>query len=362
MSMEKEFEQAWEQNKLERYNLAVLGATGVGKSTLINAVFGGDLARTGVGKPVTQHVSLYKNDEGTLGLYDFKGSESFDEMRGFVQNFKNIYRERVDEGEPIHGVWFCVKASDRRFDDAQRKLLDEINDLGVPVILVVTQTPFKPDIGFPPDVVEFLRFLADADLPIVSKEPIPVAAVDDHFLGTKAHGLDRLVEVSITAAPKGVAPALVAAQRIDLERKRSEANGAITLATVTATGIGATPIPMTDAALLAPVQLGMMRKVASIYGIPLTKDAGVTIATQLTVAAAGKAAATSLLKLVPGFGVVITGTIAGTFTAAVGYAWRAICELDYQEKLNLADMFEEGSVVDTMLGLVRENLTNLGKQ
>ncbi|NLH69727.1 MAG: hypothetical protein GX454_06060, partial [Brooklawnia sp.] len=55
MSLERELAGAWAKAELPRYNLAVLGATGVGKSTLINAVFGEDLARTGIGAPVTQH-------------------------------------------------------------------------------------------------------------------------------------------------------------------------------------------------------------------------------------------------------------------------------------------------------------------
>ncbi|WYX20332.1 GTPase [Achromobacter xylosoxidans] len=37
-----------------RVNILVAGKTGVGKSTLINAVFRGELAKTGAGKPVTQ--------------------------------------------------------------------------------------------------------------------------------------------------------------------------------------------------------------------------------------------------------------------------------------------------------------------
>ena len=39
---------------LGRFNLAIFGKTGVGKSTLINAIFGEEVARTGIGEPVTQ--------------------------------------------------------------------------------------------------------------------------------------------------------------------------------------------------------------------------------------------------------------------------------------------------------------------
>ncbi len=35
-------------------NILIAGKTGVGKSTLINSIFQGNLAETGQGKPVTQ--------------------------------------------------------------------------------------------------------------------------------------------------------------------------------------------------------------------------------------------------------------------------------------------------------------------
>ena len=41
---------------LNTLNIIVAGKTGVGKSTLINAVFRDKLAETGMGKPVTDHM------------------------------------------------------------------------------------------------------------------------------------------------------------------------------------------------------------------------------------------------------------------------------------------------------------------
>ncbi|MEJ1229857.1 MAG: GTPase [Galbitalea sp.] len=45
----------------ERANIALFGATGVGKSTLLNAIFGAPIAKTGVGDPVTQSTELFVN-------------------------------------------------------------------------------------------------------------------------------------------------------------------------------------------------------------------------------------------------------------------------------------------------------------
>jgi len=58
-----------------RFNLAILGDTGVGKSSLVNAIFGAERAKTGIGAPVTQGVDYHLSDDETFGVWDFEGFE-----------------------------------------------------------------------------------------------------------------------------------------------------------------------------------------------------------------------------------------------------------------------------------------------
>ena len=49
-------------------NILICGKTGVGKSTLINAVFGDHLAKTGIGQPVTQGIELIENPPNPIRI------------------------------------------------------------------------------------------------------------------------------------------------------------------------------------------------------------------------------------------------------------------------------------------------------
>ena len=67
------YERAAEQ--IGRANIAVVGNAGVGKSTLINAMFGFDIAETGVGRRVTKEIAYYEHPTGAVGFFDTRGIE-----------------------------------------------------------------------------------------------------------------------------------------------------------------------------------------------------------------------------------------------------------------------------------------------
>ncbi|HIT74091.1 MAG TPA: DUF697 domain-containing protein, partial [Candidatus Avipropionibacterium avicola] len=123
--------------------------------------------------------------------------------------------------------------------------------------------------------------------------------------------------------------ALIAAQQIDTKRKRAEAQRHIVIGAGAAAAAAASPIPFSDAAILVPIQLGMMARIAQIYKIKFERAALLAVASTTAATQVGRATFTGLLKLVPGVGTAAGGAIgagvASTFTFAMGQAWAVVC-------------------------------------
>lgn len=327
------FSKAWKDkaDEIGRFNLAIFGKTGVGKSTLVNAIFGTEIAQTGIGEPVTRQEHLYLHQSGTLGVLDTRGlevgkdnAELIAELRDYLHGMR-----RKPLPDQLHVAWYCVRAGDRRFEETEADFVRALHELGLPVIMVLTQVP-RSGGRVHPDAEALAARIADLRLPIADGLIHYTMALADEFTGQTAYGLQELLDATFRGAPAGVAHAITAAQRIDFGRKRERAEAAIKVATGAATTAGASPIPFSDAAILVPLQIGMMASIAVTYGISIERSTAASIAATAAATTAGRSLVGNLIKFVPGAGTAVAGTInatiAGTFTYAMGHAWVRVCE------------------------------------
>lgn len=322
---------ARQEAELGRVNIAVFGKTGVGKSTLVNAIFGEPVAVTGIGAPVTTGSHLYLDKRGSLGVIDTRGLELGRDDDEIVRELTKAVKE--SRGKPveeqIHIVWYCVRGMDRRFEDFEERFVRTLADLGLPVVLVLTQVPMREGV-YHPDTVELARQLEARNLPIVDGRVFMTYAMRDQFTGQPPYGLMEVLGATFRRAPEAVQGALVAAQAIDLQLKATQSHKAVAAAVSAAVGAAAIPIPFSSAAVLVPIQLSMMARIAQLHGLGLDKSALLAIASTSVATSAGRAAASSLLKFIPGAGTLIGGvvnaSVASTFTLAMGEAWLAVCQ------------------------------------
>ena len=327
------FGKAWKDKAEEigRFNLAIFGKTGVGKSTLVNAIFGEEIAATGIGEPVTRSSHLYLHQSGTLGVLDTRGLEVGKDNAALIADLQDYVHSvrRRPLAEQIHVAWYCVRAGDRRFEPSEADFVRALHDLGLPVVMVLTQVP-RANGRVHPDAEALAASIAALGLPIQDGLIHYTMAKADEFTGQAAYGLQELLDATFRGAPSGVAHAITAAQQIDFARKRERAEAAIKVATGAATTAGASPIPFSDAAVLVPLQLTMMASIAVTYGISIERSTAASIAATAAATTAGRSLVGNLIKFVPGAGTAVAGTInatiAGTFTYAMGHAWMRVCE------------------------------------
>lgn len=306
--------------RLPPCNIAVAGRSGVGKSTLLNAVFGRDLAATGVGRPVTKDATWYEEPGFSVRLLDTRGLErgAFAESLAALEAKLAEARAGTNPDEQLHLLWLCLDGSGSRIEDSDRRVAEMAGRLGVPVVVVVTKAWF------------------DSELPTIARTELPdppvravvrVIASKRMFEGGESvgpEGLETLVEESLRLLPEAERAAMAAVQRVLLAPKVESARDAIRKAGNAAFLASGTPIPFADAVLLAPIQIAMIVAVTRRMGVALNEDGwkalAAAVAGPVLATFAGRLAAGSLgnlLKTIPGIGSLVGGSLNAAVAVAL---------------------------------------------
>lgn len=352
------------KSRYGRFNLAVIGGSGVGKSSLVNAVFKRDWAAVGKGLPVTRGVRYYHDE--SLGIWDVEGFEIGSPVPPAEQ--LRAHLKAISEhpsNQQIAVVWYCVKSNDDRLTPADIAMIRELDAEGLPVILVLTKVDWGLSVipgrrSIPKGVEEFIDWLEDPvdaegePIHIPYRSVIPTSTRDKHGKGT-GFGLGELVTETLALAPEDEKDAFRIAQRLNLPWKREMVRTVVAGASAAAAGAAAVPFPVADAAILAPIQLGMMGRIAIIYDLEIKSMLSTGALAQVGVQLAGRALASSFLKLIPGAGSVVNAGVAAALTAATGEGWMRLCEQVHTGKIDIDEVNEVwGKFVPGFIDVIRK--------
>ena len=337
---EKKFEEEWNKQKqeIQKPNLLIVGGTGVGKSSLINRIFGKDVAKTGAGKPITKGIDKYESEETSLVFWDAEGYEISTSGNQDRSNFETNVIPKIEEmnrqelKNQIHLVWYCISITKHRVTDYDLQNIRYFINHNMKTAIIFTQcdNDEEDETGKGKEALGFSE--------IISKEiPNLTYFVTCASNITLSLDLEKLIDWSIEALPnEQLRKGFIQAQKVSIAAKKTQAYKVVKLATATTTATGLlNPIPLSDALLLAPQQLAMCISITNIFWMNtgLSSSVSEILKTQI-VSLLGKSTAASLSKFIPIFGQIVNGVVAGGITFALGSALIEANAMALEEFLN----------------------------
>ena len=356
-----------EMKEMGHANLIIAGKTGVGKSTLLNASFREDIAKTGIGTPVTDEgdVRWYEKKNFPLRIYDTIGLELDEEKRmKSLEMIKKVCQDSKKSNDPdrfIHVMWYCVASDSDRLEKYEADYINSVSE-EVDVILVITKSYRKKH-------SERLIKAIENEYPSLNiKNKIAVLAQDENLedcdedeMPKKAFGVDILVEVTAQIVPESAQKAWCNAQKASVKLKCSQAHTLVLTTAGLSFGEGYVPLPFSDALALVPTQTAMLGGITAIFGVTISESLLKSIIVSMLGMAgttfAGRMIVSNMFKMIPGVGTVLGGKISGitaaTLTTALGESYIVIMK-----------MISSGEINEKSLGTkeVQDKLHNIFKE
>ncbi|MFN7252929.1 MAG: GTPase family protein [Anaerobacillus sp.] len=339
--------------------LVIMGRTGVGKSSLINAIFGEYLAKTSAIKVGTKNSQVFqykKNDEVLFEIIDTRGIK--ENLKALSSTAEEDLKIVIEEFEP-DAFLLLTNGADRSTLKEDAVYLKEVYsslDIKVPLVTVITRiddiepsrikeptsyTQKKRDnIAIKEQQVrQVLEEVGLADTFIVpvssyiewnhedpeSLSPEERANLVIEFDGR--YNIDKLVNFLEENIDFRAAVYLMLNNKLDIAIKKI-ANKFVKVFSTASAGVAITPIPASDIVVLIPIQIVEVTLIAYLSGQKIdSKMAREFILSLGGVALFGlglrfvaQQGAKFLNVFIPGSGSAISSTIAYSGTYAVGKA------------------------------------------
>lgn len=353
-----------ENDKLQKMTILISGKSGVGKSTLINTVFGAELSKTGVGKPITDKISLISQENFPVNIYDTIGLElkavKFDLLaiaksisKNDIQKLINKVQHTETSEDDIHVVWYAISGNSSRIEDPEIDLINWILAQKIPVIIVLTKTfDITESDKLKKEIFKIIPAITDV---------VTTLAIDSEIKAS--FGIEELINKTFEVLPEGINTAFVHSQAASINLKKREALKVVNTNMAANFGIGFSPIPGSDAPLMISSQTAMIAKITSIFGVDVTKNQVETVILSLLgvygALFAGKSLAGNLLKVIPGLGTVGGGLISGgvgmIITGALGRAYIELMILVSSGRVDLSSMTSD-EIRDLLISLLEQYL------
>lgn len=329
---EEQLKAEWEKFSKSEFlpNIMLLGATGCGKSSLVNLVFGKDIAPVNDVFRGTDGFETYLGSEHNIGvnLIDSRGYELENGSGDSFANYLKSIKEKMEESRnsdpkgKIHIIWFCISVAVgviQNYDIEVLKLLRNDPELKDRVAVVLTKCDEDDESG---NTALVLRNNIANE--IGRKVSVFEVSTDEDLINEL--DLEKLINWSAEQLDdEDMKDAFIASQIISLKAKRKKAAAAIAGYSAGAAAIVIAPVKLKDAVMLTTLQVTMSTHIVSIYGLESLANISKELIGSVLISNIGKFIAGELAGLIPVVGKVINTSVAVAITSSLGFAISEIC-------------------------------------
>ncbi|MCX2838594.1 50S ribosome-binding GTPase [Salinimicrobium sp. MT39] len=331
---EEEFKKI--EQEVKRPNILIVGCTGVGKSTIVNQIFGEGTAPVGAGQPVTRGIHKIETPGKPINLFDTEGFEIGADEK-FQNTILNFVKENINKPveEQIHLIWHVISASSARITDYDKDLHQKLQGYGIPVALIfskcdeVNEEDLEAMVKAMDNRLNFKIAYSSTESPFFTTDKKEFLEAEENL------NLSKVVDWSSRNLSKSLELAFISAQLINIDAKRRKADSIILQHTTGNAFVGMSPIPFSDAPVLIASQAGMIARILYAYDFSnyqdIAKNFMATSGASLVISNLGRSLAGNLIKLIPGIGTVLGGMINAAVASVITYAMgKATSELMFR--------------------------------
>ncbi|WQY51761.1 hypothetical protein KVL40_02900 [Helicobacter pylori] len=236
----------------------------------------------------------------------------------------------------------------------------------MPTIVVSTNTQEKAGDAFVKETKEIID--KEWGFKGFVKAYVRVNSVAFSFRGLKVpvEGLEELVDETkkyLSDAEKNKRRHFLSIQKANIQKRKQamidESKTIIHIASGATGGVGASPIPFSDALAIAPIQAGMIYKMNDAFGMDLEESVAASLITGLlgvtAIAQVGRTLVNGFLKFIPVVGSVAGSATAVIITEGIGFAYLKVLEKCFNDETGEVKL----PAINTIKLLFKENYLNL---